>query len=125
MTEGEVFERLRRIDERLNHTAPNGWRLWSKISAAAIIPMAAAVAGYGALQNEVGHIDERSRATAEELREIATTAHGMDHRLSSVEENLGSLRHSFGEIDERMRHLERDADERHDELMEAVLSAGD
>ena len=125
MTDSEIQERLRRIDERLTHTAPNGWRLWSKISAAAIVPLVAAVAGYGAMQNEVAHIDERSRATAEELREIATTANGLDHRLSSVEGDLGSLRHSFGEIDERMRSLERGADERHDELMEAVLSAGD
>ena len=125
MTEGEVFERLRRIDERLNHTAPNGWRLWSKISAAAIVPLAAAVAGYGAMQNEVGHIDERSRATAEELREIATTTNGLDHRLSSVEGSLGSLRHSFGEIDERIRNLEHDADERHAELMGALRNEGE
>ena len=125
MTEGEVYERLRRIDERLAHTAPNGWRLWSKISAAAIVPLVAAVAGYGAMQNEVGHIDERSRANAEEMREVSTIVNGLDHRLSSVEGGLGSLRHSFGEIDERIRNLEHDADERHAELMGALRNEGE
>jgi len=83
------------------------------------------VAGYGAMQNEVAHIDERSRANAEEMREVSTIVNGLDHRLSSVEENLGNLRHSFGEIDERMRNLEHDADERHAELMGALRDEGE
>lgn len=125
MTESEIQERLRRIDERLTHTAPNGWRLWSKISAAAIAPLVIAVAGYGAMQNEVAHIDERSRASAEELREIGTTANGLDHRLASVVRDLGNLHHRFGGVEERIRDLEHDADERHAELMEALRNEGE